>query len=80
MATRKVGVSSKQDMDTAVSSYIAQGYVIMHKTDTSVILTKKKEFSIPIAIIGFLFAFIGLALYAIIYACMKDKVVEISIT
>lgn len=80
MAIHKVGVSSKHDMETAVTSYVAKGYVVMNKTDSSVMLTKKKEFSIPIAIVGFLLCFVGLIVYAIVYACQKDQVVEISIT
>ncbi|MBL0314040.1 MAG: hypothetical protein IPP78_15370 [Holophagaceae bacterium] len=49
----------------------------MNKTETSTLLIKKKEFSIPIGIIGFLFCFIGLGIYAIVYACQSDEVVEI---
>ena len=43
------------------------------KTDMSATLVKSKQFSIPIAILGFLFCIVGLALYAIIYACQKEQ-------
>lgn len=79
MATQKVHVPSKSDMDTSISSYIARGFVVANKTETSTLLIKKKEFSIPIGIIGFLFCFIGLGIYAIVYACQSDEVVEIVI-
>ncbi len=52
----------------------------MNKTDISAMLTKKKEFSIPIGIIGFLLCFVGLIVYVIVYAWQKDQVVEIAIT
>jgi hypothetical protein len=77
MAPRKVEVSSKADMDASISAYIARGFVVMNKTETSAMLIKKKVFSIPIAILGFLFCFIGLGIYAVVYACQSDEVVEI---
>lgn len=79
MAITKVTVANKQDLETAITSYIAKGFVVSNKTETTAIVTKKKEFSIPIGIIGFLICFVGLIIYAIIYACQKDQVVEIVI-
>ena len=75
----KVKVSSKQGMETSISSYVAQGFVVMNKTEVSAMLSKKKEFSIPIAIVGFLVCGVGLLIYAVVYAMQKDKVVEILI-
>lgn len=80
MAVEKVKVANRQDLETSISSYVAKGFVVMNKTETAAMLTKKKEFSIPIAIIGFLLCFVGLIVYAIVYASQKDKVVEIVIT
>ena len=67
-------------METSISGYIACGYVVMNKTETSAMLVKKKQFSIPVAIIGFLFCIVGLALYAIVYACQKDQFLEIVVS
>lgn len=75
----KVKVSSRQDLETSISSYVAQGFVVMNKTEASAMLIKKKEFSIPIAIVGFLVCGVGLLIYAVVYAMQKDKVVEIVI-
>ena len=78
--TGKIKVANRQDLETAISSYVAKGFVVMNKTETSTIMKKKKEFNIPIAIVGFLLCIVGLIVYAIVYACQKDQVVEIVIT
>jgi hypothetical protein len=79
MAMTQVKVANKPDLETTITSYVAKGFVVSNKTETSAIMTKKKEFSIPIGIIGFLICFVGLIIYAVIYACQKDQVVEIVI-
>ena len=79
MAIQKVKVANRQDLETSISSYVAKGFVIMNKTEMSAMLTKKKEFNIPIAIVGFLLCIVGLIVYAIVYASQKDQVVEIVI-
>jgi hypothetical protein len=80
MTARRVEVASRQDMETSISRYIACGYLVMNKTEVSAVLVKKKQFNIPIAVLGFLFCVAGLALYAIIYACQSDQVIEIVVS
>lgn len=70
---------TQKDMETAIGSYVAQGYVVGNKTETSAMLVKKKQFSIPIAIVGFLVCVIGLVIYLIVYAFQFDQVIEISV-
>lgn len=77
MSHPAVTVNDRAAFEQSINSYIAQGYAVSNKGAASAILTKKKQFSIPIAIIGFLFCGIGLVIYAVAYACMKDKTVEI---
>jgi hypothetical protein len=66
-------------METAISSYVVQGYVLANKTQTSATMMKRKEFSVLWAVIGFLICIIPLLVYLIIYAGETDKVVEIRI-
>ena len=72
-----VEVTTPQEMETAISSYVVQGYVLANKTPTSATMIKKKEFNIVWAIIGFLICLVPLIIYLIIYAGETDKVVEI---
>jgi hypothetical protein len=74
-----VTVPSQNDLETAINSYVAQGYVVSNKTATSAVLMKKKQFSIGIGIVGFLLCFIGLIIYAVVYSMQKDKVVTIKV-
>jgi hypothetical protein len=72
-------VQNAVDFETAINSYLAQGYVISNKSANSAMLTKKKEFSIPIGIITFLLCIIGLVIYAVWYSMQKDRLVTITI-
>lgn len=74
-----VEVDSSQELETAVSSYVVQGYVLANKTATSATMIKKKEFSILWAVIGFLICILPLLIYLVIYATESDKVVEIRV-
>ena len=74
-----VEVSTPQEMETAISSYVVQGYVLANKTPSSATMIKKKEFSILWAVIGFFVCLLPLLIYLIIYASESDKVVEIRI-
>ena len=74
-----VSVSSQKDLETTINSYVAQGYAVSNKTADSAVLTKRKQFSIPIAIVGFLLCILGLIIYAVIYSMQKDKVVTIRV-
>ncbi len=76
---RKVKVHTEHDMERSINSYIANGYMVMNKTSDSAILSKPKKFNVAIGIISFLFCVIGLCIYAIIYSCQSDEIVEIVI-
>ena len=47
-----VEVTTPQEMETAISSYVVQGYALANKTPTSATMIKKKEFNIVWPIIG----------------------------
>lgn len=72
-----VQVQTSQEMEIAISSYVVQGYVLANKTAESATMTKRKEFSVLWAVVGFLICLIPLLIYVIIYASETDKVVEI---
>ena len=81
MATRTISLQAptQQDIETMISSYIAQGFVVANRTPTSVTLTKRKEFSILWAVIGFFFCLLPLLIYLIVYAAESDQMVVISL-
>jgi hypothetical protein len=74
-----VEVDSAEGMENAISSFVVQGYVLANKTVHSATMSKKKEFNIIWAIIGFFLCAIPLLIYCISYANERDKVVEIRI-
>ena len=77
--THRVMVSSPQEMERTITSYIAQGYAVVNKTQTAATMFKKKEFSILWAVVGLLLCVLPLLIYLIIYATRSDQMVEIII-
>jgi len=75
-----VEVSSSSELDTAISSYVVQGYVLANKTPASATMIKKKEFNVLWAVIGFIVCLLPLLIYLIVYAADSDKVVEIRVS
>lgn len=74
-----VNVADQQALDSAVTTYISKGFIVANRTTDSVIMFKKKEFSILLAVIGFLFVVLPLIIYIIIYMCKSDQMVELRI-
>lgn len=72
-----VEVETAPEMETAISSFVVQGYVLANKTANAATMVKKKEFSVLWAVIGLLICIIPLLVYVIIYAAESDKVIEI---
>jgi len=76
----RVEVSSVEEMDEAITGYMAQGFVVSNKTGKSATLQKKKEFSILWAVIGLLLCLLPLLIYLIVYATQPDyEIVEIKV-
>lgn len=68
-------------MEQVITTYVAQGFIVVNKTASSATLQKKKEFKIVWAVIGFLLCFLPLLVYLIIYLTQPDvEVVQINIT
>lgn len=74
-----ITVPTSRDMEKVINSYVTKGFTVSNKTPDSAVLIKRKQFSIALGIIGFLFCIIGLIIYAVIYACQSDQVVEIQV-
>lgn len=75
---KKVTVASKDQLESTITQYVGKGFTVANRSDRSSTMQKRKQFSIPIAIIGFLLCFVGLILYAIWYSMQPDvEVVEI---
>jgi hypothetical protein len=74
-----VEVDSAAELDSAITSWVVQGYVLANRTPVSATMVKKKEFNLLWAVIGFLICILPLLIYLIVYAGETDKVVEIRV-
>jgi len=75
---QKLIVPTAQDLESTMTSYFAQGFVVVNKTATSATLQKRKEFKVLWAVIGFLLCIIPLLVYLIVYSTQPDvELVEI---
>jgi hypothetical protein len=79
-ATTMVTVQSVEQLEMEVTRYIAKGFVLMNRTDKSVTLFKKKEFSILWLVLGLILCVVPLLIYLIIYAGQKDQMVQILVS
>jgi ABC-type Fe3+ transport system permease subunit len=74
----RVQVATVQAMESVITSYVAQGFAVVNKSEKSATLQKKKEFKIVWAVIGFLLCLLPLLIYLIVYATQPDiEVIEI---
>ena len=75
-----ITVENSKQIETCISQYAGQGFMTVSQSATSATLQKKKQFNIAMGIIGFLFCFIGLGIYAIYYSNQPDaEVIDIKI-
>ena len=78
LAIKKVYVASSAEIDSAVTGYLAQGFIVANRTPASVTLQKRKEFKMMWAVIGFLLCVLPLLIYLIAYSMQDDvDIVEI---
>ncbi len=75
----KVQVATSEQLEATISQYVAQGFVTMNRTPTTVTMFKKKEFNVLWAVIGFFLCVLPLLVYLIVYATQSDKMVEITL-
>jgi len=66
-------------LESAVSGYIAQGFVVANRTPTGVTLVKRKQFSIVALVIGLILCIVPLLVYLIYYAMLTDQVIELTL-
>ena len=78
-SVRQVSVSSAEQLEQSISSYIAQGFAVMNRSPNSATMFKKKEFSVLWAIVGLLLCIIPLLIYLVVYAVESDQMVEIRV-
>jgi hypothetical protein len=76
-ALQQLQVPDAAAMEQAITSYIAQGFTVQSRTETSVTLFKKKEFSVLWAVVGLLLCLLPLLVYLIVYATQRDQMVQI---
>jgi hypothetical protein len=75
--TRHIEVNEPEQMQLEITRLVSDGFTVASQNDRSVTLVKRKQFSIPILIIGFFLCVIPLIIYLIMYAMQKDQIVEI---
>jgi len=74
-----VRVSSENEMEMAIASYISQGFVLSNRSPAGATMFKKKEFSILWLVVGFILCVVPLLIYLIVYAAQSDKMVQIQL-
>lgn len=75
----QVQVPDRAALDSAITSYIAQGFTVQNAGEDFVVLLKKKEFSVLWAVVGLVLCILPLLVYLVVYATQKDQLVEIRI-
>lgn len=78
--SQMIYVSSITELESRIPGYISQGYTVANRSTDSVILVKKKSFSMLMAVIGFFLAVLPLLVYIVIYMLQSDKMVEIRVS
>jgi hypothetical protein len=76
-AVRYIDVTEPEQMQTQITHFVAQGYVVASQNNRSVTLIKRKKFSVLMLVFGFFFFVFPLFIYLFYYAAKKDQVVEI---
>jgi len=66
-------------MESAVTGYIAQGFLVANRTTSSVTLVKRKQFSIVALVIGLILCVVPLLIYLVYYLTQQDQLIEISL-
>jgi hypothetical protein len=79
-SVQQVQVSSQRELESTITSYIAQGFVVSNRSPDSVTLFKKKEFNVIWAIVGFFLCLLPLIVYCIVYATQSDQMVMVTVT
>jgi len=74
-----VQVTSENEMEMAIASYISQGFVLSNRSQAGATMFKKKEFQIVWAVIGFVLCLLPLLIYLIVYASQSDQMVQIQL-
>jgi hypothetical protein len=75
----QVQVPDRGALDSAITSYIAQGFTVQNRGEDFAVLFKKKEFSVLWAVVGLILCLLPLLIYLIVYATQKDQLVEIRV-
>src|SRR6478672_11750867 len=75
----QVQVHDRGALDSAITSYIAQGFTVQNRGEDFAVLFKKKEFSVLWAVVGLVLCLLPLLIYLIVYATQKDELVEIRV-
>jgi hypothetical protein len=75
----QIPVTSREDLETTMTSYIAQGYTVMAQTETAIIMIKKKQLNMVWMIVGALLCLIPLIIELVRYSNDEDRIIEIKL-
>lgn len=78
--TRTVEVSDQSQLESTVSGYLAQGFVVSRESETSVSLFKKKAFDLGKFARGHLMCIVPGVLYILRYSREKDQMVVVTVS
>jgi hypothetical protein len=76
---QQISVTSQEELESSIMSYIAQGFTVSSRSAESVTLFKKKEFNVLWAVIGFFLCLLPLLVYSIIYATQNDQMIVVKV-
>lgn len=76
---QQIAVPDQSSLEQAVTSYVAQGFIVQQQTPEFTVLHKSKEFKVLWAVVGFLVCLLPFLVYLVMYANESDKTVEIRI-
>ena len=81
MAISKVSISSAQEMESAITSYLTEGFAVSNRTPTTVTLWKRKESILFWVIADFSLCILPLVIPRPLDKSIDDvEIVEISVT
>jgi hypothetical protein len=76
-AVRRVTVTEPEQMQAQIMQLVAEGYTVANQSNRSVTLVKRKQFSIPLMLLGLLLCVLPLLIYLVVYALQRDQIIEI---
>lgn len=72
-----INVTNPEQMQMEITRLVSAGFMVANQNNRSVTLVKRKQFSVPMLVIGLVLCLLPMIIYLIVYACQSDQIVEI---